>query len=133
VRSVRISAGTRRLRRAKLTTTRPGSSKAPWSRRLVGYGRLEGIAAVEALLRLDSASRLFVNFFQPWFNLAEKERIGSHVRNRYYAPETPCARLVDRTPAQPLLDSSVRGALEMPATDEHECWSSSPPIITGRL
>ena len=34
-------------------------------RRLVGYGRLEGVAAGEALSRLYSASRLFVNFFQP--------------------------------------------------------------------
>lgn len=34
-------------------------------RRLVGYGRLEGIAAADALSRLYAASRLFVNFFQP--------------------------------------------------------------------
>ncbi len=42
-------------------------------RRLVGYGRLEGIAAGAALSRLYSASRLFVNFFQPSFKLAEKK------------------------------------------------------------
>jgi hypothetical protein len=54
-------------------------------RRLVGYGRLEGVAAGEALSRLYSASRLFVNFFQPSFKLADKERIGAHVRKRYYA------------------------------------------------
>jgi hypothetical protein len=63
-------------------------------RRLVGYGRLEGIAAGEALSRLYSASRLFVNFFQPSFKLANKERVGAHVRKRYHAPETPCARLL---------------------------------------
>jgi hypothetical protein len=63
-------------------------------RRLVGYGRLEGVAAGEALSRLYSASRLFVNLFQPSFKLASKERIGSHVRKRYHAPETPCARLL---------------------------------------
>jgi hypothetical protein len=40
-------------------------------RRLVGYGRLEGVAAAEALTRLYSASRLFVNFFQPSFRLAD--------------------------------------------------------------
>jgi hypothetical protein len=43
-------------------------------RRLVGYGRLEGVASGDALARLYSASRLFVNFFQPSFKLAEKER-----------------------------------------------------------
>ena len=43
-------------------------------RRLVGYGRLEGVAAGETLARLDSASRLFVNVFQPSFKLAEKTR-----------------------------------------------------------
>jgi hypothetical protein len=63
-------------------------------RRLVGYGRLEGIAAGEALSRLYSASRLFVNFFQPSFKLAEKKRIGARVSKRYHAPETPCARLL---------------------------------------
>ena len=46
-------------------------------RRLVGYGRLEGVAAGEALARLYSASRLFVNVFQPSFKLAEKTRIGA--------------------------------------------------------
>ena len=34
-------------------------------RRLVGYRRLEGLAAAHALARLYAASRLFVNFFQP--------------------------------------------------------------------
>ena len=63
-------------------------------RRLVGYGRLEGIAAGEALSRLYSASRLFVNFFQPSFKLAEKKRVGTRVSKRYHAPETPCARLL---------------------------------------
>ena len=70
-------------------------------RRLVGYGRLEGVAAAETLARLYSASRLFVNVFQPSFKLAEKRREGARVRKRYHAPETPCARLLasDAIPA----------------------------------
>lgn len=63
-------------------------------RRLVGYRRLEGLAAAEALTRLYAASRLFVNFFQPSFKLKEKTRLGSRVTKRYHAPETPCARLL---------------------------------------
>ena len=63
-------------------------------RRLVGYGRLEGLAAGEALSRLYSSSRLFVNFFQPSFKLAEKQRLGACVSKRYQTPETPCARLL---------------------------------------
>lgn len=63
-------------------------------RRLVGYRRLEGIAAAETLSRLYAASRLFVNFFQPSFKLAEKKREGARVSKRYHAPETPCARLL---------------------------------------
>ncbi len=35
-----------------------------------------------------------MNFFQPSFKLAEKKRIGARVSKRYYAPETPCARLI---------------------------------------
>ena len=76
-------------------------------RRLVGYGRLEGVAAGETLSRLYSASRLFVNFFQPSFKLADKERVGAHVRKRYHAPETPCARLL----ASPTIAESMKDRL----------------------
>ena len=64
-------------------------------RRLVGYGRLEGLAAAEALARLYDSSRLFVNFFQPSFKLIDKRREGARVRKRYLRPATPCARLLD--------------------------------------
>ena len=63
-------------------------------RRLVGYRRLEGIAAAEALTRLYTASRLFVNFFQPSFKLIEKTRMGAIIRKRYETPMTPYARLL---------------------------------------
>ena len=63
-------------------------------RRLVGYGRLEGIAGSESLARLYSSSRLFVNFFQPSFKLLSKERVGSRVRKQYATPQTPCSRLL---------------------------------------
>lgn len=63
-------------------------------RRLVGYGRLSGLAAAEALSRLYSSSRLFVNFFQPSFKLLSKERVGARVRKKYEKPATPCERLL---------------------------------------
>ncbi|MEP7306180.1 MAG: transposase, partial [Acidobacteriota bacterium] len=63
-------------------------------RRLVGYRRLEGLAAAAALARLYAASRLFVNFFQPSFKLASKTRVGAKVHKTYHAPETPYARLL---------------------------------------
>lgn len=68
--------------------------------RLVGYGRLEGVAAAEALARLYAASRLFVNFFQPSFKLAEKKRAGARIAKRHHPPETPCGRLL-ASPAVP--------------------------------
>lgn len=80
-------------------------------RRLVGYGRLEGVAAGEALSRLYSASRLFVNFFQPSFKLADKERVGAHVRKRYHAPETPCARLLASTSIAESMKDRLRAVL----------------------
>jgi hypothetical protein len=64
-------------------------------RRLVGYGRLEGLAAAQALARLYDSSRLFVNFFQPSFKLLDKRREGARVKKRYLRPATPCARLLD--------------------------------------
>ena len=63
-------------------------------RRLVGYRRLEGLAAASALSRLYAASRLFVNFFQPSFKLASKTRVGAKVRKTYHTPETPYAKLL---------------------------------------
>jgi hypothetical protein len=37
---------------------------------------------------------LFVNFFQPSFKLASKERDGAKVAKRYHPPQTPCERLL---------------------------------------
>lgn len=63
-------------------------------RKLLGYRRFQGIAAAQAITRLYGASRLFVNFFQPSFKLAEKHREGAQVSKRYHPPQTPCERLL---------------------------------------
>lgn len=63
-------------------------------RRLVGYRRLEGLAAAAALARLYTAARLFVNFFQPSFKLASKTRVGAKVYKAYHTPATPYAQLM---------------------------------------
>ena len=63
-------------------------------RHSVGYRRYEGLDAAAALARLYASRRLFVNFFQPSFKLAEKARDGGMVRKRYHAPLTPYQRLV---------------------------------------
>jgi hypothetical protein len=77
-------------------------------RRLVGYRRFEGMAAVEAFSRLYAASRLFVNFFQPSFKLKEKRRLGSRVVKRYHAPETPCGRLLASSAISEQVKSQLR-------------------------
>jgi hypothetical protein len=63
-------------------------------RKLLGYRRFQGIAAAQAITRLYGAARLFVNFFQPSFKLAEKHRQGAQVSKRYHPPQTPCERLL---------------------------------------
>jgi hypothetical protein len=80
-------------------------------RRLVGYGRLEGVSATEALARMYSASRLFVNFFQPSFKLVEKQRLGARIHKRYLAPETPCARLLAADSIDPPMKDRLRAVL----------------------
>lgn len=65
-------------------------------RKLVGYGRLEGLAATAALRRLYEATRLYINFFQPSFKLKEKRREGVKVRKTYQPPATPYQRLLMR-------------------------------------
>ncbi len=63
-------------------------------RRLVGYGRLSGLAATQALAQLYAASRLYINFFQPSFKLKSKTRDGARVSKTYHPPATPCNRLL---------------------------------------
>jgi hypothetical protein len=63
-------------------------------RRAVGYRRFEGAEAAAGLARLYAVLRLFVNFFQPSFKLAERTRDGAKVRKRYHLPATPYQRLL---------------------------------------
>jgi len=63
-------------------------------RHTVGYRRYEGLEAAAALARLYRSLRLFVNFFQPSFKLAEKSRDGAKVKKRYHPPATPYQRLL---------------------------------------
>jgi hypothetical protein len=65
-------------------------------RKLIGYGRLEGLNATAALRRLYEASRLYINFFQPSFKLKSKWREGARAHKQYYPPETPYRRLLMR-------------------------------------
>jgi hypothetical protein len=62
-------------------------------RRMVGYGRLEGNAAVAVLAELHESARLYVNFFLPSFKLLSKSRDGAKVAKKYDTPATPCERL----------------------------------------
>ena len=63
-------------------------------RHTVGYRRYEGLEAAAALAELYRSLRLFVNFFQPSFKLAERSRDGAKVTKRYHPPATPHQRLV---------------------------------------
>ena len=74
-------------------------------RRIVGHRRYEGLEAAALLARLYRSVRLFVNFFQPSFKLADKSREGAKVKKRYYPPATPCQRLL----ADPRTSEEVRG------------------------
>ena len=76
-------------------------------RRLVGYGRLSGVAAAAALARLYASARLYINFFQPSFNPKSKQREGALVRKHYHAPLTPYERLL----GLPMYDESLKQKL----------------------
>jgi hypothetical protein len=78
-----------------------------WARRLAGYGRLSGLSATATLGRLYQSARLYVNFFQPSFKLASKQRDGALVRRRYHPPLTPCQRLL----ASPVVAETVKHQL----------------------
>ncbi|MET4608839.1 hypothetical protein ABIB90_008347 [Bradyrhizobium sp. JR4.1] len=61
-------------------------------RRLMGYGRFDGVETARVMGRLYAAARLYVNFFQPSFKLKEKRREGAKVIKRYHLPSTPFER-----------------------------------------
>ncbi|CAB3680723.1 integrase catalytic domain-containing protein [Trinickia soli] len=63
-------------------------------RRLVGYGRLQGLEDTETLASLYQVSRLYINFFQPSFKLKSKTRHGAKVTKRYEAPLTRLERVL---------------------------------------
>jgi hypothetical protein len=81
-------------------------------RRIVGYRRFEGLAAAEALAELYVSVRLFVNFFQPSFRLAEKTLEGAKVYKRYHPPATPYQRLM----ADPRASEEVKRQVEAQRT-----------------
>ena len=64
--------------------------------RFVGHERHSGAVAGQALAHLYGAMRLYVNYFQPSFQLLAKSRNGSSVTKRYSKPATPCERLLER-------------------------------------
>jgi hypothetical protein len=57
--------------------------------------------------------RLFVNFFQPSFKLAEKTREGAKVYKRYHPPATPYQRLM----ADPRASEEVKRQVEAQRTE----------------
>jgi hypothetical protein len=76
-------------------------------RRIVGYRRFEGLEAAGELGRLYASVHLFVNYFQPSFKLAEKERDGAQVRKRYHKPATPYQRLLNDPRSSPEVRSRI--------------------------
>jgi hypothetical protein len=80
-------------------------------RRLMGYGRFDGVETARVMGRLYAASRLYVNFFQPSFKLKEKRREGARVIKRYHPPSTPYERAL----AHPKVTAAVKKRLR----DQH--------------
>ena len=76
-------------------------------RRLVGYGRFEGVETAAVIARLYAAARLHVSFFQPSFKLKEKRREGAKLIKRYHPPATPYARAL----AHPKVSKAIKTRL----------------------
>ena len=65
-------------------------------RRFIGHERYSGPMAGQTMAHLYGAMRLYVNHFQPSFQLLERTRDGGTVKKRYGMPATPCDRLLWR-------------------------------------
>jgi hypothetical protein len=77
-------------------------------RRLMAYGRCEGVEAARVMTRLHAAARLYDNFFQPSFKLKEKRREGAKVIKRYHAPSTPYERALAHPQVAPAMKQQLR-------------------------
>src|SRR6516225_6633039 len=77
-------------------------------RRLMGYGRFDGVEAARVMTRLYAAARLYINFFQPSFKLKEKRREGAKVIKRYHAPSTPYERALAHPQVVPAVKQQLR-------------------------
>lgn len=78
-------------------------------RRMVGYERLSGVVACQALSHLYQAVRLYVNYYQPSFKLRNKTRDGSRIKRTYEPPATPCDRLLKH----PAIDDQIKDRLKL--------------------
>ena len=76
-------------------------------RHTIGYQRLSGIVAGQALAQLFEFLRLYVNCFQPSFKLRERIRQAGRMKKTYHPPATPCERLLEH----PLVEESTKEAL----------------------
>ncbi|MFL9998466.1 hypothetical protein PQR34_44845 [Paraburkholderia sediminicola] len=81
-------------------------------RRLVGYGRLSGTDARNALAQLYASSRLYINYFQPSFKLKSKSRDGARVHKVYLTPATPCDRLLAHDSIDPAIKEKLKAQFE---------------------
>jgi len=77
-------------------------------RRLVGYGRFEGLESVQSMTRLYRAARLHSNLLQPSFKLRSKTRIGARVVKKYHPPVPPAHRVLSHS----AVDVEVKAALQ---------------------
>ena len=67
-----------------------------WSvvRRNIGYGRYEGMEALNVMNEYYGLLRLYTNFFLPSAKLISKSRDGAKIRKQYEKPQTPYDRLM---------------------------------------
>jgi hypothetical protein len=94
-------------------------------RRLLGYGRFDGVETARMMTRLYAAARLYVNFFQPSFKLKEKRREGAKVIKHYHPPSTPCARALAHPKLRAAVKERLRGSIAR--SIRSHCWQRSAP------
>jgi hypothetical protein len=80
-------------------------------RRLVGYGRLEGMRAAESLSRLFAAARLHGNLFQLSFKFKQKRREGARMIKTYLPPQPPVTRVLADASISDTDKTRLRGML----------------------
>ena len=114
-------------------------------RKMIAYGRFDTYGQLAVMERIYGLLTLYQNYFQPSQKLVAKQRIGSKVKKKYDAAQTPCQRLLSRKDVSKETKKQLRATFSKinPAqllrqihdliSELYNLWPMAPSIVRQRI